>query len=100
MGTPRPPWPGPVWPVPASGGAAVPSWAAASAWAREARSAEAARAASGRGAERIAVISELRGADGGAHGPLTSLACTARVIQARSSTRRSSASATRSSDWL
>ncbi len=61
--------------------------------------AAAARAESGSGAERIAAISG-RGTGGGAHTPVTSFARTAWVIQARSSTRRSSASATRSSDWL
>ncbi|MGY3683369.1 hypothetical protein ACVWXU_006992 [Streptomyces sp. TE33382] len=79
-------------------GSAVPLRAAA-AWASEARSADAARAASGSGAERMAAISG-RGAGGGAQMPPVSLARTALVIQARSSTRRSSASATRSSDWL
>ena len=54
---------------------------------------------SGSGAERIAAISG-RGAGGGAQIPPRSLARTALVIHARSSTRRSSASATRSSDWL
>lgn len=53
----------------------------------------------GQGAERIAAISG-RGAGGGGQTPVSSLARTAWVIQARSSTRRSSASATRSSDWL
>lgn len=58
-----------------------------------------ASADSGSGADRIAAISG-RGAGCGAQIPPTSLARTALVIQARSSTRRSSASATRSSDWL
>lgn len=64
-----------------------------------AAAAAAATADSGSGAERIAAISG-RGTGGGAQGPPSSLARTARVIQVRSSTRRSSASATRSSDWL
>ncbi|CAM5625886.1 hypothetical protein SGRIM128S_00584 [Streptomyces griseomycini] len=63
------------------------------------RSAAAVSADSGSGAERIAAISG-RAAGGGVHTPVDSLARTARVIHARSSTRRSSASATRSSDWL
>lgn len=63
-----------------------------------ARSAEES-ADSGSGAERIAAISG-RGTGGGAQIPPRSLARTALVIHVRSSTRRSSASATRSSDWL
>lgn len=67
--------------------------------ASEGRSAAPVSEESGSGAERIAAISG-RGTGCGAQIPPRSLARTALVIHARSSTRRSSASATRSSDWL
>lgn len=58
---------------------------------------------SGSGADRIAAISGRtpgRGPGAGPHAPAISFARIAAVIHSRSSTRLSSASATRSSDWL